>query len=140
MSAQEKIEIKCPECGDKSKITVWQSINVSIDTEMKEELMHGHVNVFHCPNCGYHDPLPVPFLYHDMDRGFCVQYYPVNELDDDSFFGNFTPNGKIALDPKEFPDELIPDYMKDTHIVFNMMELVQYVFFRDKLDAFFVQA
>jgi hypothetical protein len=132
MSRQYSTEIECPKCKTTVKITIWNSLNVSLEPDAKNALLKGNINLFQCSNCNYNAYIAVPLLYHDMDNEFCVQYYPFECFDDDGFFDNFLPDGRINIDiPEERLDHM--KYMNDIHIVFNMHELVQYVIFRDKL-------
>ena len=125
-------EIDCPDCGSKQNTKIFESINVSVNPELKEELFQGRINLFRCKSCGNEASIPAALLYHDMTKRFCVQFYPFNWLERDNFLENFTKEGglniglwmKISKHSK---------YMERTHIVFEMSELVRYVIFRDKL-------
>ncbi len=134
VSVREQVEAKCPACGAESQATVWRSMNVTLDPDAKKQLLAGTVNVFSCPKCRYESLLDVDLLYHDMTRGFCVQYYPYERLGDNGFLANFTVDGSPRLG---LPDGLaLPagaDYLTRPHIVFELGELVRYVAFRDRL-------
>ncbi len=134
MSVKESVEAKCPACGEESSTTVWRSMNVTQDPDAKELLLAGTVNVFQCPKCGYESMLDIDFLYHDMERKFCVQYYPYERLADDGFLANFTIDAEPAIAvPEGMQVKPGMDYLIHPHIVFEMGELVRYVAFRDRL-------
>jgi RNA polymerase subunit RPABC4/transcription elongation factor Spt4 len=113
MSVKESVEAKCPACGEESSTTIWRSMNVTQDPDAKELLLAGTVNV---------------------ERKFCVQYYPYERLADDGFLANFTIDAEPALVvPEGMRVKSEMDYMTHPHIVFEMGELVRYVAFRDRL-------
>lgn len=134
MSVRETVEARCPACGEESSAPVWRSMNVTQDPEAKELLLAGTVNVFQCPKCRYESMLDIDFLYHDMEKRFCVQYYPYERLGDDRFLANFTTDAEPGI---AVPDgmQVKPgmEYLTHPHIVFEMGELVRYVAFRDRL-------
>jgi hypothetical protein len=109
-------------------------MNVTQDPEAKELLLAGAVNVFQCPKCRYESLLDIDFLYHDMERKFCVQYYPYERLGDDGFLANFTNDAEPAIAvPEGMQVKPGMEYLAHPHIVFDMGELVRYVAFRDRL-------
>lgn len=124
-------EIECPKCGAKQTETVWESINATINPDLKEKLIQGQINVFHCQKCREEAFVSIPLLYHDMTRKFCVQFYPFEWLRYDRCLEDFTWDADLNI---PFPMPKYTDFMKRTHIVFDMNELVRYVIFRDKLS------
>jgi hypothetical protein len=130
MSKKRLIEIECPKCKINVNITLWSSLNAQVDPEAKRDLLQGKINIFQCPDCNFETPVVTPFLYHDIESKFYVQYYPFKNLEDENFFDYFLLNGKLYI-PYTLPEEV--RYIEDTHIVFSMEELIRYVIFRDKL-------
>ena len=53
MSKWEEVTIKCPNCGKVSKFKLWDSINTTLDPEMKQKVRDGSAFSFTCPHCGY---------------------------------------------------------------------------------------
>ena len=137
MSIKEPRIIGCPNCGTELKTIIWSSLNVLLDREAKNDLLAGRINCIQCTNCDFEAFIPVPFLYHDQENKFCVQYFPFEDIDEKDFFDNFLSNGKLNIYSKNILlKHLTPDYMKDAHIVFSMEELIRYVIFKDKLKDF----
>ncbi|MGB9592277.1 MAG: CpXC domain-containing protein, partial [Candidatus Kryptoniota bacterium] len=64
---------------------VWESLNVTVDSDLKKKLFAGEINKFECEKCGNKAFVNAPILYHDMEQQFCVQYYPSEMLDDSDF-------------------------------------------------------
>jgi DNA-directed RNA polymerase subunit RPC12/RpoP len=132
MSRQHPTEIECPKCNTKVNITLLSSLNILIDPESKEALLKGEINLFQCPACDHKAYVAIPFIYHDVESQFCVQYFPFESINEESFFDNFMPDGKLFINLSGQNIECM-QYKEDTHVVFSMHELVQYVIFRDKL-------
>jgi len=113
---------------------VWDSINVSIDPELKRKFYAAEVNLFECAICRVKTFISAPLLYHDMSMQFCVQYYPPEALDDEGFYREFNADGSLAMTiPAAFAG--LAAYLKRPHIVFNMNEMIRYVAFRDRVAA-----
>lgn len=87
MTQQGQIQMDCPKCASKGKVTVHQSINVSLDPGLREKLFNGEINVLHCAECGHDAFISIPLLYHDMDRKFMVQFFPFSLIEEKGFFG-----------------------------------------------------
>lgn len=139
MSVEGPIELDCPKCGRKQTAIVWQSLNAQVSPEARSSLFDGNINVFACKFCGTKGRIPVPLMYHDMERRFVVQYYPSHVIDDDDFISEFDSSGRelellsMAGDSTASDDDSVPDYMRDPHVVFDMGELVRYVHFRERV-------
>ena len=77
MTDSKNLGLKCPKCGEKVNITIWNTLNITLNPELKEELFQGRINIFHCQKCKFVVQFPNTFMYHDMKRKFCVMYFPV---------------------------------------------------------------
>jgi len=126
-------ELDCPKCGERNSVTLYDSINVSEDPNLKEKLFEGEINSFKCEKCQEKVFVQIPLLYHDMDKHFLVQYYPFNAVEDNEFLNQFSKEGEWSPELiNRIPRKLREPY-KRIHIVFDMGELVRYVIFRDKI-------
>jgi hypothetical protein len=139
MSSHSLLEVECPSCKAKQDIVIWKSINVTRDPELKEELFTGKINYFTCGSCDFEGFISAPLVYDDMVHQICVNYVPVEYLEDEDYLkGSFTEEGKIRLN---LPDDTAriadTDYFRNAHLVFSMAELIRYVLFRDRLDQVF---
>ncbi len=136
MSQESSYELKCPSCKNPQGVTVWHSINVTIDPTLRARLFNGEINKLKCSKCGLEIRLAAPLLYHDMKRKFCVQYYPPGELEEAAFFRIFTPDGKpIVPGLDKLPAALATrgNYLSEPHIVFDLDEMCRYIVFRERL-------
>ena len=76
MSINNKQSVKCPKCGQLSDITVWSSITVKDSPDLKEDLLHGKINIFRCPSCHQAALMPSPMLYHDEEKKLMISFTP----------------------------------------------------------------
>lgn len=74
MSSFRTIKITCPDCNTEGPYTVWDSVNVDLDPELKSKVMDGSLFTWACPNCKKSFNAPYSFLYHDMTHNFMVQF------------------------------------------------------------------
>ena len=74
MSSFRNVKITCPDCNTEGPYTIWDSVNVDLDPEMKSKVMDGSLFEWTCPNCGKTFNAPYSFLYHDMTNNFMVQF------------------------------------------------------------------
>ncbi len=79
MSINSKQSVKCPQCGQMSEVTVWNSITVNDSPDLKSDLLSGKVNMFRCASCGYTALMPTPMLYHDSDKKLMLSFSPTND-------------------------------------------------------------
>lgn len=69
-------QIPCPSCGHTSEFKRWDSINVDLNQEMREDAKSGAIFMWRCPHCGESFVVPYATLYHDMKRKMMVYYLP----------------------------------------------------------------
>lgn len=136
MTIINKEQIQCPECGNLQNINILQSINVTLDPKLKNDLVDGKINWFDCEACEFESHIPVPFMYHDMELEYVIQYVPIEHALEEAFLANYNADGTFTI-PETFPKGVRPNYISNQHIVFNMNELICYVLFRDKLAKYY---
>lgn len=73
MSLMIPEKLTCPYCNRPSTVGLYQSVNVTLEPDLKEKVFSGELFVFTCPLCGEKAKLDMPLLYHDMDRQFLIQ-------------------------------------------------------------------
>lgn len=79
MSKHCVVKATCSKCKKESDFTVWQSINVQINPEMKEKVLNSEAFMFKCPECGTVNPVSYTTLYHDMDNKLMIYLVPDDE-------------------------------------------------------------
>jgi hypothetical protein len=139
MSSHNLLEVECPSCKVKQDITIWQSINVTRDPELKEQLFTGKINYFTCGHCDFEGFITAPLVYDDREKKICIRYVPVEYLEDEDYLrDSFTEDAKIRPRlPVDTADIADTEYFRQAHIVFSMTELIRYVLFRDRLGQVF---
>jgi hypothetical protein len=46
MSQADLTVLQCPKCGNSQQVMVWSSINIGVNPELKEKVMHLDFNLF----------------------------------------------------------------------------------------------
>jgi hypothetical protein len=130
MSKIETHRLACPQCGQQQDVAIWDSLNVTLEPVLRKKLFSGEINIFKCTSCQYEAFISHSLLYHDMQREYCVQYYPPEVLKKDEFLTIFTKDGKLDLQ-----GIFGRHYLNEPHIVFNINEMILYIEFRDRIFA-----
>ena len=89
MSMSQAREITCPKCGKKASFQVWQSINTTLDPDMKPAVRDGSAFLFTCPHCQEKRPVEYGLLYHQMEDRMLIQV-AVTEEDKKQVLDMFT--------------------------------------------------
>jgi hypothetical protein len=72
MSQSAVTTLACPRCRHGQEFTVWHSVNVSQDPELKPRVLDRSLTTFTCENCGGTASIEQDLLYHDMDRRLMI--------------------------------------------------------------------
>lgn len=72
MSICNTRQLLCQKCGEEFDVEVWDSVNVTLDPEMRDKVLSREIYEFKCPKCGEVHRIVYPFLYHDMKNKFMV--------------------------------------------------------------------
>lgn len=76
MSRKQEMPFECPECGVRGSVTIYTSINVTLNPELKELIWNDTLNLARCPGCGVEGRLDTNVMYHDMKNEFVVWFQP----------------------------------------------------------------
>lgn len=146
MSKVHTIKLECKSCSHEMDFTVWDSVNVSLDPDMKEKVLNGEIFNIKCPNCGKSHFIDYPTLYHDMDKQCMIYYLRDNEsikqiynlyLDrnkNNSFFNTLKHTTiRIVTSPLELEEKiLIFDNNLDDRLI-ELSKLIIYYNYESKL-------
>lgn len=122
MSERKPYEIKCPKCGEKQQVALYESLNVRKEPELRDLLMANKINEVSCA-CGFAFRVDKPLIYIDQDHELLIFLIPASEkqydLGEDQF-NEFIRN-MLALLPADFR-------APEVQLVFNRTELVERIF------------
>ena len=65
------------------EINSWDSINVSLDPDMKNKVLDRSAFFGECPSCGFRFTVNYGFLYHDMEKRYMLHYVQCKEEEQD---------------------------------------------------------
>ena len=80
MSIIAKALAPCSKCGEKSEITIYKSINISGNPELKEKLRDGSLFIWECPHCHQANLARYETLYHDPEKKIMIWLMPSGDL------------------------------------------------------------
>lgn len=89
MSMPMKQPFPCPHCGKAEPFTIWNSINITLNPEMKPKILDQSAFTFHCPHCGKDSQVGYDMLYHDMDQHLML-YLAMSDHSEDMFYKMLT--------------------------------------------------
>ena len=70
----------CTKCGQQQKVTVYRSINISENPELKDKVRNGELFLWECPHCGQVNLAKYETLYHDPAAKLMVWLMPAGEI------------------------------------------------------------
>ena len=83
MSREIQVNVTCPACLFKDVVSVYTSVKVSMDPDLRDMIFDDELNRFTCPNCGKSKVLPVSLMYHNMNSKFAVWFSPQGEMSEE---------------------------------------------------------
>ncbi|MBR2128205.1 MAG: CpXC domain-containing protein [Bacteroidales bacterium] len=70
----------CSRCGQQHKVTVYRSINISENPELKAKVHDGSLFLWECPHCGQVNLARYETLYHDPEARLMIWLIPEGEI------------------------------------------------------------
>ena len=80
MSITNEALAPCSKCGQQTKVTVYRSINISENPELKDKVKDGSLFLWECPHCGQVNLAKYETLYHDPVAKLMVWLIPAGEI------------------------------------------------------------
>jgi len=120
---------------------LYTTVNVTVDPDLKVELLAGRLNRVTCPECGRQQRLETELLYHDMDRRIAIWVFPearksqATEIKKDAedeatrmkaLLSRLLSESGESRGAGQMTSEYM-DYLASPHIVFGLDELAQLV-------------
>ena len=80
MSITTQALAPCSKCGQTQTVTVYKSINISENPELKDKVRDGSLFLWECPHCGQVNLARYETLYHDPAARLMVWLIPSGEV------------------------------------------------------------
>jgi hypothetical protein len=122
------MDVTCA-CGRTFKAELYQSANVTLNPDLRRQILTGEMNVVDCPSCGAHFHVEMPFLYHDMARGEMIWVYPM-ALAADRASADEEARKKWQELKRSMPPEVrerLEEHYDAVKILFGMDALVEHI-------------
>jgi hypothetical protein len=104
--------LNCPTCNHAQECLIYESVNVSLNPELKERFLNDDLNLFECENCNESCQIVFSgFIYHDSNEKRWLQYFD-------------TENGYLAR--KKMLDSMAKKWEYRITIFFDFEQLRDY--------------
>lgn len=126
MSQQHRYSICCPQCAHQDEIELFDSLNVSEDPTLRDQLMGNRINAVTCQSCGFEFRVDKPLLYNDPGHNIMIYWIPTSLDQHDKGVADFrrTMTQMTSAMPQGVD-------LPEIHLVFTRTELVERVFLRE---------
>jgi DNA-directed RNA polymerase subunit M/transcription elongation factor TFIIS len=81
MSKKAAVQVTCPACAHKEAFSYWVTINIDINPELNEKLIHNELNVYTCSQCGHRVHIEDALLYHNMKNRYMIWHIPAQDIE-----------------------------------------------------------
>lgn len=139
----------CSKCGQQQKVTVYRSINVSENPELKAKVRDGSLFLWECPHCGQMNLARYETLYHDPSMKLMVWLLPQGEISETQMkaitmhtkaMGGYmlrrvNDMGEL-MEKVLIRDAQLDDVVLEMCKYVTKLEMVQKIVDQDKKDAF----
>jgi len=86
-----------------AEVTVWNSITVKDSADLKQDLLQGKINMFHCASCSHTALMPNPILYHDEEKKLLISFSPCDDpLAEQKLYDNIKDTSEKSGELKNF--------------------------------------
>ncbi|MCD9853410.1 CpXC domain-containing protein [Epilithonimonas sp. JDS] len=79
MSLNNKITQNCPHCNFEQELEYYQTVNITLQPELKNKVLSGKMNENICSNCKKEINIVSGFLYHDMKNQIMLELSMTDE-------------------------------------------------------------
>lgn len=137
MSLSHQDTFTCPQCGEAGPLTIWNSINVTQQPDVRRQIENLSLFEWVCPNCGKTCLVLHPCLYHDMENEFMVWFAPDNEVQDGAQFSQLDHYTlRTTHTPNEFREKIniLERHLDDRAVELTKLILIMQLS-RDNMDV-----
>jgi hypothetical protein len=113
MSRKFEGKIPCSNCKRVFVASLYSSVNVTVNPELKEKVFNEEIKNVICPYCRHKTKVNNKLLYHDMDNCFALEYNPFKTNDSstnkekDGILESYIFNAPVINEWSEFLSEII---------------------------------
>ncbi len=72
MAMRDKVNIKCPDCGQNIEVEQWTAVNGDKNPQQKLKILKGTLFSFKCKKCGRDNVVGYPMLYSDPKENYMI--------------------------------------------------------------------
>ena len=107
MSQRREVSLTCPQCGKEHPFIIWNSINTTLDPEMKEAVKDRSAFQFVCPDCGAKTYVDYDLLYHQMENRIMIHYARLDESAAEVY----------QMLTKDDPEDMVQDMLRNHYLI-----------------------
>lgn len=74
MSLENKVLQKCPSCNNEQQLNYYQSVNITLQPELRQKVLNQQLNLQICTHCNNEINIITDFLYHDMENKLMIHF------------------------------------------------------------------
>lgn len=118
--------VACPNCGTQSEFTIYQSVNVTLEPKLKQEIPDFELFRFNCPSCQVSSFVFYETLYHDMERQVMLYFVPeLNDSEEKKLNVVNTFNTMKEIDKENFSDSMNRYTLRMTSSIESFIEKIE---------------
>lgn len=107
ISQRREISLTCPQCGKEHPFIIWNSINTTLNLEMKEAVKDCSAFRFVCPDCGAKTYIDYDLLYHQMEDRIMIHYARLDESAEQIY----------QMLTKDDPEDMVQDMLRNHYLI-----------------------
>ncbi len=106
MSLSTTINENCPHCNSIQKIEYYQTVNITVDPNLKDKVLNGKLNSKICTDCHKEIKIFSGLLYHDMKNRLMFEVKVSDKQDEGTteVLNEFKKNGYIYREVYSYPE------------------------------------
>lgn len=126
MSLFKVIQENCPHCNAIQEIKYYQTVNITLEPNLKEEVLSGTLNSKKCTNCRKEITIFSGLLYHDMENRLMFEVKVSDEQDERKAetLNEFKKNGYIYREVHSYPELVEKIHIFDNKLNDQVVESV----------------
>lgn len=128
MSLEKEIKHNCPHCNEEQTLSFYNSVNVTIEPNLKNRVLNGKLNSQICSNCKKEINIMSGFLYHDMENQLMINFKQdedPDKLSKSKILNDLKDKGYIYRNVNSYPELIEKIKLFDLKINDNIIDKVK---------------